>query len=443
MRGDDVRSLLEEATTRLPPSAVSASLAVRTARRQRRIRRRLVCLSMVVVPVVVVILLRTCVPSVPVRWTSAATPMSGFPLAEGNGDATGTGDATSTGTGTTATSPAVDDRRNTLLATGFDPLRRTLRVGWVPHTVVEEWWELESHRQEYTGLEARDAVGVADGFDGRRVDRGATVDGDEVVLGGEAGLHNGGGLDEIDELGDEADATSGVVVTVLAPGRNFSLAEPVLGMVSWSTRTAPAVQGHPALCVAERGDDQSCPVLRWQPEPDVWVSVGYVTDRRMTRSEVAMVTRRVAESVSLDAPESVRLPFWISGHTATFVPRRAVVRGFRTGAAQVDRPRWSAGLVLDDGVPVDAASSLRRTVAIQVSDAGTGAIDFPPKGMSTTVVAGQEVSLDADQGFLTAGADGALVVVRTTPGQADDVFGDLRVVEGPDRTELWTDVPLA
>ena len=380
MRGDDVHVLLEEATTEIPPSTVNVSEAVRTAKHRRRVRRVTLCITAGVLPAVVAVSLMTGITLSTYRIKAASQgPASGSGVAADVSASTDDGNIERS---------AIAGAAITMRA--LNPMSRYLSITWLPSSVIEERWESTPLRQQYTG------------FESERRDRGVTV-------------------------------------TVLARGQRFSEHEPVLGLKGLTTRVARPVAGAPAVCLSAPGDDASCPVLRWEYEPESWMSVSYTTRRELSSTTIAKVTRQVAESVSIDRPESVKLPFWVGGNTATFTPTRVVVQE-RKRAVGGSGARWSARLVLDSGSGTSTMTG-GAGVTVEVTDVVQATSSSNRDRTPNTTVRGEAVWLSQDRNTLVALDGGTKVTVQVADARADAVFEDLCLVGSPDDSDLWTDVP--
>lgn len=412
MLRDDVHRLLDRAATDLPPSTVNMSVVLRAGRRRRRIVRLAVCLSAVLVPSVVAVCVMAGVPAVG-RGASEVMVVSRSGSAVGGAPVV---DPVSV-----AEQEVRTDRSSALVVRRvFDPLSRTLRLGWLPRGILEERWEITPLQQRFTGFES-------------------------------------GGR------------THGVVVTVLAPGRQFPADGAVLGMARWSVRVAAPVGGGSAVCLTAPGEDGACPVLRWRYDEDTWMSVSYTTRRNTSRAQVAALVRRVAEAASLGPVDLVRLPFWVGGETATYTVLRTSVRLLR-GRHGTPAPRgWVAEVVLDDGL--DARTSAEpggtsrerdasgepgddpRPETLATGGAGDSRVTIRVGAATTSRVGGEGAPVGSIGGRPAwIAPDGSRVLallgdvhlsVNARPGRARSVFEDVSLVEDPSTPSRWTDLPIS
>jgi hypothetical protein len=247
------RMLLEDAVPALPPSTVDPALAVRRGRAIRRRRSALVGAAAVVVAAAV------------------ATPAALAALHPAP----------------TTIDPAAGQR--------FDPLVRTLRVGWTPPGMGAGNWSLTGKSQFY-------AVGLGPTSTGPQLS--------VLVVAGKQTL----------------------------PARAFG------GPVKSEWHAARPVGGRPARCAADKGMPDSCAVLDWEPAPGLHAVVGYNARGAEKPAAVAQIVRKVAESVDLGGSERVRLPFQLSGASA----RLRVDSVSTTAPPGSASDRWSATVMLTD-----------------------------------------------------------------------------------------------
>jgi hypothetical protein len=230
--------------------------------------------------------------------------------------------------------------------TEFDPLTRTLAVGWVP-----------------------------DGLDGG----GTSVDAHQQHFGAFDDAYRNGGPD------------IGLAVTVLSRGRGVEeLPTGALGLPRWAEpRPTDPVQGSAAQCLSDPAvPTGTCTALRWEYAPDAWAQVSYAGSAGPTPETAAAVARRVAESVSLSVAEPVRLPFSLTGRLGGLRPI-AVGVAVSDDVDAIDGSRWSASV---DLAPVDPAD---RPVQVRVSWFPAGGTPGSDKyGEPNTTVDGNPASFD-------------------------------------------------
>lgn len=207
MPDTEIRAMLERALpATLPPSTVDSGAAVRAGRRQRH--RRLAAMAGVAVAVPALLVAAT----VALDRSPAPTQVAGPGTASTPADGTGTGTGTEGTGGVRPGLPAVAPTR-------FDPLRRTLEVGWRPAGLRNPQWELTAARQSF----AAEGTGAGD---------------------------------------------VGLYVSVFARGQRPPAGEFAAGvpMDAVEKPTTP-VRGRPAVCLADPALPRSCSALRWEYAP--------------------------------------------------------------------------------------------------------------------------------------------------------------------------------
>lgn len=235
----------------------------------------------------------------------------------------------------------------------FDPLMRTLHVGWVPQGLADGTLSIQPWLQTYSAF--------------NRVS------------------------------GDDA-SSFGPEVSVLARGRPVAdlplgaAGMPMSGAVE--TPTDP-INGRPATCLSDPTSPGTCPAIRWQYAPDAWGRVAYDDTAADTAAEVTAIVRRIAESVSLTAGEPLRLPFGLDGSFATM---RAAQTGVAIYNARSSGPEWSAWVQLADG-STDSVVSVMANHAAGDPSGGADKQENP-----NTTVDGHPARLERD------GNSGRLVV---------------------------------
>jgi hypothetical protein len=274
----------------------------------------------------------------------------------------------------------------------FDPLTRTLDVGWVP-----------------------------DGLDGGSVTTGAH----EQSFGAKDDAYVNGGPD------------IGLVVTVLSRGRGVDeLPTGALGLPRGAQpRPTDPISGGRAECLSDPDvPGGTCTALRWQYAADAWAQVSYA-GAGSTPQAAAAVARRVAESVSLSAAVPVRLPFTLGGRLAGLSAVRTWV-AVSDDADPIDGSRWTAEV---DLAP-DGSDGSDRSVGPAASDVRVLSSWKPGAGPGRTnaEVGGRAARLDADS-VTVWDARGTSVAIL---GVADPVaaFGDLTLVDDPTDPTGWAAV---
>ena len=292
----------------------------------------------------------------------------------------------------------------------FDPLVRTLGVGWLPPGVLSDQWELTADRQTYAAA----APGEGD---------------------------------------------VGLLVSVFARGQRPPAGEGAPGVPREPVeRPTTPVRGRPAVCLAEPQLPASCSTLRWQYAPGAWAQVSYASvsrrssapPRRATRTRPPRRTRSGAASGRVgdaDRGRAGAAAVPLTGGTARLVPTRTLVEVRRTGRGSWG-DRWSASITLDDA-PVPAGADLdqsRRGVTVGVLDQPGGAADSPAgrESAPNTTVSGRPAFLSADGRELVLRDRGTriFVGVHLRPVPAADRYRDVRLLADPADLGSWTDRPL-
>ncbi|GAA1867482.1 hypothetical protein [Asanoa iriomotensis] len=272
----------------------------------------------------------------------------------------------------------------------FDPLVRTLHVGWVPAGLKDEQAEIGTTEQSFAGFD----VGWADG-----------------------------GTD------------LGLVVTVLARGRPVTdFAGGALGLpMDAKERSTDDVNGRPAVCLTDPAVRGSCSALRWEYAPGAWARVSYAGSSGRTPAAAAAVARKVAESVRLTAGEPIRLPFTLTGATAELYPARSLVR------VSADGKLWGADLCLvDTAAEADRPSGERRQLVVGVdknADPGSrlGRDDAP-----NTIVDGHDARRSATS-LVVWNVSGTRVFseFQNLDGDPAAAYDDLDVLADPADPARW------
>lgn len=274
----------------------------------------------------------------------------------------------------------------------FDPLTRTLKLGWVP-----------------------------EGLDGG----GVTIGPRKQTYGAFDDAYVNGGPD------------IGLVVIVLARGQSVEeFPDGALGLPREreGRRTDP-VNGGTAECLSDiRVPEGTCSALRWEYAPDAWAQVSYAGSAGPTSEAAAAVARRVAESLSLTAAEPVRLPFTLTGRLAGLRPVSTSI-ALADDVDPISGTRWDATVDLavagaDDQPVVSVGASL------EPGDP-SGRLD-DKDGPPTMTLDGHEARLSEDS-LLVWGVQGTRLWIwgRSVSVQSYD---DVEMLDDPTDPMGW--VPL-
>ncbi|GIF72189.1 hypothetical protein [Asanoa siamensis] len=281
----------------------------------------------------------------------------------------------------------------------FDPLTRTLHIGWVPDGLTDEQAVIEPTAQTFGGF---------------------------------------------DEEWEDGGKDFGLVVKVLAKGQPVSaLAGGALGMPTDPVeRPTDAVNGRPAVCLSDPAVSGSCGALRWEYAPEAWARVSYAGSRGHTPAAAAAVVRRVAESVRLTAAEPVRLPFTLTGPTADLHAASTLVRITKPGRPGRDGERWSAQIILvDDPAEADGSYGEARQLVIGVrrttDPSGRTSRDAAPN----TMVDDHEAR-HSGAALVVWNVSGTRVFTEYQNWNADptSAYADLRVLADPADPAGWRTV---
>ncbi|MEV0271773.1 hypothetical protein AB0H43_23585 [Hamadaea sp. NPDC050747] len=183
----------------------------------------------------------------------------------------------------------------------FDPLSRTLNVGWIPAGLGGQHADITPWQQTFSGHDS------------------AYVNGGPDI---------------------------GLVVTVLAKKRPISdFYDGALGLppAAVAKPTEP-VNGGAAECLTDPQVLGSCSAIRWQYAPDAWARVSYAGSAGATPAQAAAVARRVAESVTLTKDQAVRMPFTLTGKLAGMTVTRTSTQIYSTPGFHGEA--WSASVQL-------------------------------------------------------------------------------------------------
>jgi hypothetical protein len=284
----------------------------------------------------------------------------------------------------------------------FDPLARTLHIGWLPEHLKGQSAEITPGKQMFGA------------FDTTYVNGGPDV---------------------------------GLVVTVLAKGRPLTdLSGGALGMPldAVAIPTEP-INGRPAECLSDPQVPASCSALQWQYAPGAWARVSYAGSAGKTPAAAATVARKVAESVSLTAGEPVRLPFKLDGRLARLHPARSFVRVYEPGTTGILGERWNASIDLVDKVSdlQESQPGLLRSVSVDVTqrpDDASGRVEKDDLFRPNTTIDGHQAWQQQDgRALVVWGASNCRIAVeyRNRPGDAKATYADLRLLPKPDNPADW------
>jgi hypothetical protein len=275
--------------------------------------------------------------------------------------------------------------------TRFDPLTRTLQVGWVPSGLDGGSVTIGPYAQSY----------------------GAT---DEAYVNGGPDI--------------------GLVITVLARGQSVEeFPDGALGLPRDARpRPTEPVNGGTAECLSDPAVAAgTCSALRWEYAPDAWARVSYAGTAGQTPEAAAAVARRVAESVSLSTPAPVRLPFTLGGRLAGLQPLSTTV-SVSDDVDAVTGARWTAGLDL-----ATAADATAAEVRVQSSwtPGGGGTPGSRKYGAPNTTVEGHRAVLDESGTWLVVWDVRGSTVSILDAHDAVAAFGDVTVVDAPADPADW------
>jgi hypothetical protein len=282
----------------------------------------------------------------------------------------------------------------------FDPLTRTLDVGWLP-----------------------------EGLDGGAVMTGLH---EQMYSAADDAYVNGG-------------PDVGLLITVLSRGRSVAeLPEGGSGLPrDAQPRPTDPVGGGTAVCLSDPlVPAGTCSALRWQYAPGAWAQVSYAGSAGPTPESAAAVVRRVAESVSLSEAEPVRLPFTLSGRLAGLVPLSTWV-AVSDDVDPTSGTRWSVQvrLAIDgDDAAVDAAAVDFDAPQVTVWTSWTPGGEDPGSskdGPPNTTVDGHPAALDEYRPRLTVWDVQGCTVSVSDPRGPEAAFGDLRIADDPADPNGW------
>jgi hypothetical protein len=276
----------------------------------------------------------------------------------------------------------------------FDPLVRSLVVGYVPDGLGERKHQITPEVQDFGAWEPPTESGLV---------KGLTV----IALPAGGTLHG--------KMGE--------------PQRPGTLGTP----------TDP-VRGRQARCVGT-----PCSTLLFEYAPGGWVQVRY----NGRAGEPAAVVRRVAESVRLDGRERVRMPFTVTGIPAGLAPQESLVTTSTTGRPWEARISWSdypSGFHPKTRIPrtlgVDVYPDPRRTGdGAKTPDPNTRVDGYP--ATRTRSEGGDHLEVfDVGGIHFSIGATDADVVRMLGPEGPVGLYRRVRLVPGYTSLDAWTDHPV-
>lgn len=228
----------------------------------------------------------------------------------------------------------------------FDPLMRTLHIGWSPEGLPYAALHIQPWKQIYQAHERAPLPG-------------------------------------------EESPPRGLQVSVLAAGRPIGDLPAALFPTDGVETPADPINGRPATCLSDQSSPGSCRAIRWQYAPNAWAGVSY-DGAAADPAETTAILRRVAESVWLTAGEPMRLPFDVEGDLATMP---AVHSGVIIGNTGAPGTGWSAWVALADQ---DTAFEAGGTDAPQLLISLSLELDASPGIEPNSTVEGQRARLSRE-----------------------------------------------
>lgn len=282
----------------------------------------------------------------------------------------------------------------------FDPLMRTLHVGWIPEGLANGTLSIEPRLQTYS------AFNQLSGADG---------------------------------------STFGLELSVLARGRPVedlplgAAGIPMSGAVE--TPTDP-IDGQPAVCLSDAGSPGTCRVIRWLYAPDAWGRVAYRGTSADTAVEVTAIVRRIAESVSLTAGEPLRLPFGLDGSLATMRVAQTIVAIYNAGTPGQE---WSAVAQLTGGSAEPAAAEPGNSTVLVTANHAANDLGADKQESPNTTVDGHPARLERDGNsgrIVVWGANRTRMTVEliNRPDDPLAMYRQLRLPAGYDDPANWLPV---
>ncbi|MEV6967451.1 hypothetical protein AB0M47_20335 [Hamadaea sp. NPDC051192] len=281
----------------------------------------------------------------------------------------------------------------------FDPLRRTLNVGWIPAGLGAQYAEITPWEQTFGGHDA------------------AYVNGGPDI---------------------------GLVVTVLArkrPVTDFS--DGALGLPRFAVaKPTEPVNGAAAECLTDPKVPGSCPAIRWQYAPDAWARVSYAGSAGATPAQAAAVARRVAESVTLTKDQTVRMPFTLSGKLAGMTVTRTSTQIYSTAGNHGEA--WSATVQLAPAgtvvKPTDDLLQVGLFVDVMLVPGDPSGRIKDRDGQPNTTVNGHPAWRAADgTAVIVFGASGTRSAVGYPDGHGDATaaYADVALLAHPADPSAW------
>lgn len=273
----------------------------------------------------------------------------------------------------------------------FDPLVRTVRLGWTPPGLTVTGWDTSVLSQDlYAG-----------------------PTGDPSA----------------------ADHGKGLNVEVRAAGVPFSSSEGGIGVPEQpegrALQPAKPVDGHPAQCVAPAGSTAPCTALRWEYAPNAYAQVAYAPADGSTTAQAAATVRHVAETLVLDAHDAVTLPFTVTGDTAKLTPVATYVS--RDTDAEF---RWDASLTLSTD-PAHWAPYSATGTELTIDAGWMTGTRFHRDTTPDTTIDGHPAHVDSN-GLFAYGAGHLRISVSVPTGHdAVAAYHDTHLVPNPDDQRSW------
>ncbi|GIF68036.1 hypothetical protein Ais01nite_60710 [Asanoa ishikariensis] len=278
----------------------------------------------------------------------------------------------------------------------FDPLMRTLHIGWVPGGLRGGSAEVSVTEQSF-GAKDKD---WADG-----------------------------GTD------------LGLFLVVLAKGRPITdFSDGALGLPMGAVeRETEDINGRPAVCLSDPAVRGSCPALRWEYAPGAWARVSYGGSAGPTPEAAAAVARKVAESVWLTAAEPVRLPFTLTGATADLPAVRTFVSIAEPGYPDYEGQVWSASIaVAQTAAEAEKPPGERRQVSFEARKSVDPGSRMRADPEPNATVGGHDAWV-ADTEMIVWNVSGTRAVTWYENWDADPrtAYADLRMIKDPADPADW------
>ena len=278
----------------------------------------------------------------------------------------------------------------------FDPLTRTLHIGWVPAGLKNGQAEIGLTRQGFSA------------FDKDWADGGKDL---------------------------------GLVVTVLAKGRSITdFSDGSLGLPTVVVeRETDDINGRPAVCLSDPKVRGSCPALRWEYAPRAWARVSYGGSAGPTPEAAAAVARKVAESVRLTAAEPVRLPFTLTGATADRPAARTLVSITKPEYRDDEGEVWNASIcVMNTPAEEQRPDGERRQLCLEARKGVDPGSRLEQDPEPNTTMDGHDVRV-TDTDLIVWNVAGTRVVTwyENQAGDLRSAYHDMRMVKDPADPAGW------